>query len=200
MTVAQREFVNEGGNKIHIVVALGKPGCLCRMCIYGPHSEIESYTTRMELEQLRDAINEVMPPTTPASPAQVGAQPAGRVGCHDCGRPYGDEHGFPDLVIPDSAWRAISPKGNDGGLLCPSCICKRLHDRGIRCAGAFTSGPMQCVTEEAIAALLKAERSATPPTAGAVDDAWDRECVKCGHKWRQVDWGNDCPACEGDIR
>ncbi len=28
--------------------------------------------------------------------------------CYDCGRPYGDEHGFPDLVIPHAAWAQIS--------------------------------------------------------------------------------------------
>jgi hypothetical protein len=62
------------------------------------------------------------------------------VGCHDCGRLYGDEHGFPDLVIPDAAWKVISPLG--GGLLCPSCICKRLYDAEIACRGEFKSGPL----------------------------------------------------------
>lgn len=64
--------------------------------------------------------------------------------CYDCGRQYGNEHGFPDLVIPDWAWRAISPTGNDGGLLCPSCICKRLHEAGIKnCPSQFNSGPLK---------------------------------------------------------
>jgi hypothetical protein len=62
--------------------------------------------------------------------------------CHDCLRPYGDEHGFPDLVIPDDAWRAISPAGDQYGLLCPSCICRRLHAAGIECRGTFRSGPL----------------------------------------------------------
>ena len=62
--------------------------------------------------------------------------------CIDCGRKYGDEHGFPDLVIPNDAWKAISPTGDDGGLLCPSCICRRLHDAGITTTGRFTSGPL----------------------------------------------------------
>lgn len=62
--------------------------------------------------------------------------------CHDCGRLYGDEHGFPDFTIPFWAWKKISPTGDDSGLLCPSCICKRLHDKGIRCEGAFESGPV----------------------------------------------------------
>lgn len=68
--------------------------------------------------------------------------------CYECLRPYGNEHGFPDLVIPDWAWQKISPKGNEGGLLCPSCICKRLHDAGIKCEGAFMSGPITSVSEQ----------------------------------------------------
>ena len=63
-------------------------------------------------------------------------------GCHDCGRPYGDKHGFPDLVVSFDVWKRISPTGDEGGLLCPSCICKRVHDAGITsCAAGFKSGP-----------------------------------------------------------
>ncbi len=62
--------------------------------------------------------------------------------CYDCHRLYGDEYGFPDLVLPNGTWDAISPTGNEGGLLCPSCICKRLADRGIENVPAvFMSGP-----------------------------------------------------------
>ncbi len=61
--------------------------------------------------------------------------------CYDCNRLYGDKYGFPDLVIPNWAWRAISPKGHSGGLLCPSCICKRLYDAKIQNRpSAFTCG------------------------------------------------------------
>ena len=65
--------------------------------------------------------------------------------CFDCGRSYGDEHGFPDLIIEDRAWKAISPSTDDpeAGLLCPSCICKRLHDAGLETVGLFTSGPLK---------------------------------------------------------
>lgn len=63
--------------------------------------------------------------------------------CYDCNRLYGDEYGFPDLVVPDWAWRAISPYGNSAGLLCPSCICKRLYEAKIEnCPSAFASGPL----------------------------------------------------------
>lgn len=71
-------------------------------------------------------------------------------GCFDCQRPYGHEHGFPDLVIPHWAWVRISPSGDDGSLLCPSCICKRLHDAKISCEGAFLSGPIKSVSEHAM--------------------------------------------------
>lgn len=74
--------------------------------------------------------------------------------CIDCDRPYGDEHGFPDLVIPNEAWRIISPSGDEGGLLCPSCICKRLHDAGLRGVyGSFMSGPIRSVDEPTMYAL-----------------------------------------------
>ena len=77
--------------------------------------------------------------------------------CHDCHRPYGDAHGFPDLIIPYDAWRRISPSGDDGGLLCPSCICKRLHDAGIGCEGAFMSGPIVSVSTATMSALRRVE-------------------------------------------
>ena len=62
--------------------------------------------------------------------------------CNDCGSPYGDEHGFPDLVVPNEVFRQISPSGDENGLFCPSCLCKRLYDRGIETTGMFTSGPL----------------------------------------------------------
>ena len=62
--------------------------------------------------------------------------------CHDCDRPYGDEHGFPDLVVPKDVWKKISPTKNEGGMLCPSCICKRLYDASIECKAEFRSGPL----------------------------------------------------------
>lgn len=67
--------------------------------------------------------------------------------CFDCNRPYGRE-GFEDLVIPDECWRLISPTRDEGGLLCPSCICARLTKSGIECIGAFTSGPIKSVRVE----------------------------------------------------
>lgn len=77
--------------------------------------------------------------------------------CQDCKRPYGSENGFPDLIIPFWAWKEISPSGDDGGLLCPSCICKRLHDKAIRCEGAFMSGPITSVSSPTMYALRRVE-------------------------------------------
>lgn len=62
--------------------------------------------------------------------------------CYDCGRRYGDEYGFPDLVVPNDVWAKISPRGDEGGLLCPSCMCRRASALGITAVPArFTSGP-----------------------------------------------------------
>jgi hypothetical protein len=76
--------------------------------------------------------------------------------CEDCDREYGSG-GFPDLIIPYSDWKQISPTGDDGGLLCPSCICQRLHDKGLRCEGAFMSGPIESVPYHTMNALRRIE-------------------------------------------
>ena len=81
--------------------------------------------------------------------------------CHDCGRAYGDEHGFPDLVLPPEDWAEISPTGDENGLLCPSCICKRAHAAGLECAANFRSGPFAVFDKDdeltTLRALLSAE-------------------------------------------
>ena len=69
-----------------------------------------------------------------------------RACCMDCGLKYGDEHGFPDLVVPDDVWKIISPGGHEGGLLCPSCLCRRAHNAGVTCEARFTSGPFAVST------------------------------------------------------
>lgn len=74
--------------------------------------------------------------------------------CYDCDRPYGHRHGFPDLVVSNEVWQRISPTGDEGGLLCPSCICKRLHDVGMsNIEAAFFSGPIQSVSYPTMFAL-----------------------------------------------
>lgn len=91
--------------------------------------------------------------------------------CEDCNRPYGTEHGFPDLIIPFWAWATISTSKDDGGLLCPSCICKRLHDAGISCAGAFASGPIKSVSELAMTTMRRLENIELAITGRA--NAWE---------------------------
>jgi hypothetical protein len=78
------------------------------------------------------------------------------VRCYDCSRPY-EDGGFQDLIIPHWAWRQISPTGDDGGLLCPSCICARLTISGIQCEGAFMSGPIISVTSPTMNVLRRVE-------------------------------------------
>lgn len=74
-------------------------------------------------------------------------------GCDDCGLPYGSA-GFPDLIITKDAWHLISPTGDDGGLLCPCCICKRLEEAGMRdVEGAFMSGPIKSVDPSLMASI-----------------------------------------------
>ena len=76
------------------------------------------------------------------STADVPTEVVPQGGCNDCRRPYGDEHGFPDLILPEVIWDAISPSGNSRGLLCPSCICKRLIDHKYKKVPvSFESGP-----------------------------------------------------------
>jgi len=45
--------------------------------------------------------------------------------CADCEMPYSN-FGV-DLVLPDQVWKVIAP---DCNLLCATCICLRLEDRG----------------------------------------------------------------------
>lgn len=66
----------------------------------------------------------------------------GQLGCLDCAERYGSPR-FPDLRIADDAWRAIAPKNDEGGLLCPNCISARLEAKGLeRVRARFTSGAM----------------------------------------------------------
>ena len=95
--------------------------------------------------------------------------------CLDCKRRYGDEYGFPDMLVADEVWEKINPGSNGGGLLCPSCINARAHRVGIENAGmAFMSGPFSGLNriEEleqfvmaALYTLTAANRSLSGPNA-----------------------------------
>ena len=51
--------------------------------------------------------------------------------CYDCGLDYGDL-GWVEAVIPDKVWNEISPTGNQGGILCITCISRRLVKKGFK--------------------------------------------------------------------
>jgi hypothetical protein len=87
--------------------------------------------------------------------------------CLDCHRRYGDEHGFPDLIVPDDVWEAINPGSDGGGMLCPSCICARAYRAGVRAVAYFASGPFE---QEAIREEFRA----------ALAEAWDEGAVSRG--------------------
>lgn len=113
-------------------------------------------------------------PDVPAETPPITEPTACTADCEDCGRQYGHEHGFPDLIITKDAWQQISPSKDDGGLLCPSCICKRLHEAGMRdVEGAFMSGPIKSVDPS----LMHAIR-------------WMENLRVQGHGW-------SCPKCGG---
>lgn len=72
--------------------------------------------------------------------------PTPKAECFDCLIPYDD---FPDLLIPTWAWNKISPYGpgvgkeGGAGLLCPTCICRRLEKAKInKIPSVFVSGPL----------------------------------------------------------
>ena len=54
-------------------------------------------------------------------------------GCYDCKLEYGG-NGWIEAIIPDKIWNKISPiKSNkQGGLLCITCISKRLKLAGFK--------------------------------------------------------------------
>jgi hypothetical protein len=48
--------------------------------------------------------------------------------CADCGIEYGT---FPDMILPDDVWARIAPREGKYGILCPTCIAKRLDKIGL---------------------------------------------------------------------
>jgi hypothetical protein len=103
-----------------------------RWCDCGDELRLDDET---ECWICRSMEDERQPPLP--DPATFGA-------CYDCGRHYGDEYGFPDLVLPNDVWAQISPRGDEGGLLCPSCICRRAYALGMSGVPAmWASGPLK---------------------------------------------------------
>jgi len=96
-------------------------------------------TEYISIDALREYLDSGNFRTNPTTPIEDMYQ---NPRCYDCKRPYG-KAGFPDLIIPHEHWAAISPTGDEGGLLCPSCLCARLEIHGIKTHGDFTSGPLR---------------------------------------------------------
>ena len=48
--------------------------------------------------------------------------------CYDCGMEYGGDNWI-EAIIPDHIWYEISPTGDEGGILCISCIAKRVKEK-----------------------------------------------------------------------
>lgn len=76
----------------------------------------------------RDAAPSVMPDAIRRSTAEESSE----AGCYDCGLRYGGPSWI-EAVIPDKAWNLIRPEGaaEGCGILCISCIAKRLREHGI---------------------------------------------------------------------
>lgn len=85
--------------------------------------------------------------------------PPGALHCTDCLLLYSDP-GWADFVVADAVWQQIAP---DGGVLCATCMFRRMRAKGIEHAeGRFTGGP--CAQHD--------WRKPEPPTA----------CPDCAHR------------------
>ena len=51
--------------------------------------------------------------------------------CYDCGLDYQDP-GWIEAIIPDQVWNDISPTKDQGGILCITCISRRLVKGGYK--------------------------------------------------------------------
>lgn len=76
-------------------------------------------------------------------PATVTTEHPGEVGlgCFDCGLLYGGP-GWCDTHVPSDVWTKISPTGNEGGILCLTCMARRIEALGLDDVPLMvTSGP-----------------------------------------------------------
>jgi len=67
--------------------------------------------------------------------------------CYDCGLKYGGD-AWIEAIIPDKIWDEISPTGDQGGILCISCIARRLKQMGYRDIPVWLCGtePLRAMT------------------------------------------------------
>jgi len=70
-------------------------------------------------------------------------------GCDGCGLAYGSE-GWIEAMIPDWVWKRISPSGDSGGILCITCIARRLTRAGIANVPVMLCGtePLRAANQE----------------------------------------------------
>jgi hypothetical protein len=92
------------------------------------------------LETMTMMPDTTTPPSTPPS-AEPENWPRVIVACHDCGLAYGSE-GWIECIVPNGVWREISPTHDEGGILCITCIARRLKR-----AGSSSVPVMLCGTE-----------------------------------------------------
>lgn len=64
-----------------------------------------------------------------------------KIGCYDCGLEY-EGPGWVETIVPHSVWDLIRPNGAEGtgGLLCITCICKRLEKLKLENVPVFICG------------------------------------------------------------
>jgi len=60
-------------------------------------------------------------------------------GCYDCGLDYQDP-GWIEAIVPDKIWNEISPTGDQAGLLCITCISRRLVEKGYKRVPVWLTG------------------------------------------------------------
>ena len=75
----------------------------------------------------------------------------GPVCCFDCGLAYGSE-GWIECVVPNDVWLKIGPHGHEGGILCITCIARRLKRLGMERVPVMLCGtePIRVAVSEPI--------------------------------------------------
>ena len=71
--------------------------------------------------------------------------------CFDCGLSYGDD-GWADFIVLDEVWLQISPTNSKDGLLCVTCMTRRMVKLGLHAFGRFSSGPFSIQPAPSVAA------------------------------------------------
>lgn len=69
------------------------------------------------------------PPRSPCDPTWLRER-LDPLACPDCGLHYGGI-GWCDAHVPTDVWIQISPSGNEGGVLCITCMARRIELLGL---------------------------------------------------------------------